>query len=420
MFAGRVLPATDSSSMARKFILVCPEDELMLMLSQYLSMGWHDADIEELELDNLPELEPESADAILIAGINSDDAISSQILEKSSNAELPPVVVLSSDDEFDEQVENILPMEDLTPVMLNGAIAEIIRRHADGTDGQTQSSSGTVQQEFHPENELPLERIKGLKGYELLRELGRGGMSRVFLAKNKDSGDEVAIKVLDMETIEDDRMIERFIREYSMLSSIDNAHVASILDQTFTDEYACIIMERFQGGDLTRRIRKGITPRQAINYLMQIADGLRDVHHEGIVHRDLKPGNILFRLDESLAILDFGLAQIDDDSMDLTKHGEVYGTPSYVSPEQARGKRVDHRSDIYSLGIIFFQMLTRKKPYRADNPMAMFYKHVHAEVPQLPSDLSKYQPLLEKMLAKSADERFQTADELIEALNEYK
>ena len=119
MFTGRALPVTNSSSMARKFILVCPEDEVMLMISQYLSMGWHDADIEEQALDDLPELEPESADAILIAGVNSDDAIASQILTKSSNAELPPVVILSSDDEFDEEAENILPLEDLTPVMLN-------------------------------------------------------------------------------------------------------------------------------------------------------------------------------------------------------------------------------------------------------------------------------------------------------------
>jgi len=105
--------------------------------------------------------------------------------------------------------------------------------------------------------------------------------------------------------------------------------------------------------------------------------------------------------------------------MDLTKHGEVYGTPSYVSPEQARGKRVDNRSDIYSTGIIFYQMLTRKKPYRADNPMAMFYKHVHAEVPRLPGEFAEYQPLLDRMLAKSADDRFQNADELFEELKRY-
>jgi tRNA A-37 threonylcarbamoyl transferase component Bud32 len=405
--------------MSRKFIIVDPEDEVQLMLSQYLSMGWHDADIEEETLSNIINEPSLVADAILIGGIDTNDAAIKKILERSSNGELPPAIVLSADDVSADSDNNILPLEDLTPVLLNGAIAEAIKRHADGLPGHSGSTAKASREDARPDNELPAESIKGLRGYRLIRELGRGGMSRVYLAEDNDTGKEVAIKVLDMDTIEDDRMIERFIREYSMLSSIDNIHVAGILDQTFTDEYAFIIMERFQGGDLTRRIRKGVTPKQAINYLKQIADGLKDVHKEGIVHRDLKPGNILFRLDETLAILDFGLAQIDDDSMELTKHGEVYGTPSYVSPEQARGKRIDHRSDIYSVGIIFYQMLTRKKPYRADNPMAMFYKHVHAEVPRLPGEFTKYQPLLDSMLAKSADDRFQNADELIEALNEY-
>lgn len=310
-------------------------------------------------------------------------------------------------------------MEDLTPVMLNGAIAEAIKRHADGTSTSASSKKNSTRKSPSADEQMPIERLEGLKGYRLIRELGRGGMSSVYLAEDNETGKEVAIKVLDVETIEDDRMIERFIREYSMLASIDNIHVAGILDQTFTDKYAYIIMERFQGGDLTSRIRKGIQPREAINYLAQIANGLADVHREGIVHRDLKPGNIMFRLDDTLAILDFGLAQIEDDDMDLTKHGEVYGTPSYVSPEQARGKRVDLRSDIYSTGIIFYQMLTRKKPYRADNPMAMFYKHVHAEVPKFPVEFEQYQPLLEKMLAKSADDRFQNADELAKALKDY-
>jgi len=396
--------------MSRKFIIVDPEDEVLLMLSQYLSMGWHDADIEEDSITTILDDKSLVADAILIGGMNPADATVRKVIEKSNNGELPPTIVLSANEE-DEIHDNMLTLEDLTPVMLNGAIAEAIKRHADGVQGSKQTSTSPDSEGGRADNELPIERLEGLRGYRLIRELGRGGMSKVYLAEDNDTGKEVAIKVLDMDTIEDDRMIERFIREYSML--------ASILDQTFTDEYAFIIMERFQGGDMTRRIRKGITPKQALNYLKQIATGLRDVHREGIVHRDLKPGNILFRLNDTLAILDFGLAQIEDDSQDLTKHGEVYGTPSYVSPEQARGKRVDHRSDIYSTGIIFYQMLTRKKPYRADNPMAMFYKHVHAEVPRLPGEFTEYQPLLDKMLAKSADDRYQNADELIDAVKNY-
>ena len=401
--------------MTRKFIIVDPEDDIQLMLSQYLSMGWHDADIEEASIRQILDDRSLVADAILIGGMTAGDSDVKNLLERSNRGDLPPAILITGEEE--DSQNNTLSMEDLTPVMLNGAIAEAIKRHADGTSTSASSNKNTSTKTSRGDDELPVERLEGLKGYRLIRELGRGGMSSVYLAEDNESGKEVAIKVLDVETIEDDRMIERFIREYSMLSSINNIHVASILDQTFTDKYAFIIMERFQGGDLTSRIRKGI--KQAINYLAQIADGLADVHREGIVHRDLKPGNIMFRLDETLAILDFGLAQIEDDDMDLTRHGEVYGTPSYVSPEQARGKKVDLRSDIYSTGIIFYQMLTRKKPYRADNPMAMFYKHVHGEVPQFPVEYAKYQPLLEKMLAKSADDRFQNADELAKALKDY-
>ena len=403
--------------MSRKFIIVDPEDDIQLMLSQYLSMGWHDADIEEASVAEILQDRSLTADAILIGGIAPDDSEVKSLLERSNKGELPPAIFISGEEEHSQN--NMLSMEDLTPVMLNGAIAEAMKRHADGTSSSTSSKKSKTQKSPRADEQMPMERLEGLKGYRLIRELGRGGMSSVYLAEDYKTEKEVAIKVLDMDTIEDDRMIERFIREYSMLSSINNIHVAGILDQTFTDKYAYIIMERFQGGDLTSRIRKGIEPKDALNYLAQIADGLADVHREGIVHRDLKPGNIMFRLDDTLAILDFGLAQIEDDDMDLTKHGEVYGTPSYVSPEQARGKRVDLRSDIYSTGIIFYQMLTRKKPYRADNPMAMFYKHVHAEVPQFPVEYEQYQPLLEKMLAKSADDRFQNADELAKALKDY-
>lgn len=410
--------------MSRRFIIVDTSDEIHLLLSQYLSMGWHDADIEEESLDALVEAESIEVDAIIITGAKSDDARVTQLLERSEAGDLPPTILINNEEDDEDSgpdfssVTAILPLEDLTAVMLNGAIVEVMKSHADG--GSISQKTQIKKSDTRADNELPTEKIEGLKGYRLIKELGRGGMSRVYLALDNRSGNEVAIKVLDMDTIEDDRMIERFIREYAMLASVDNPHIAKILDQTFTDEYAFIIMERFEGGDLTRRIRKGLQPSQAIDYLGQIAKGLQAIHKEGIVHRDLKPGNILFHLDDTLALLDFGLAQMDDGDADLTKHGEVYGTPSYVSPEQARGKRVDHRSDIYSTGIILFQMLTRKKPYRADNPMAMFYKHVHAEIPKLPSKYSNYQPLLDVMLAKSADDRFQSAEELLDALKDYR
>lgn len=405
--------------MSRQFIIVDPSEEYYLLISQYLSMGWHDADIDEMSLDEVSNNINDETDAILLCGFEVDNEQVSALLDKSMQGAIPPLMVLTeSDDEDDDGLNNILSLESLTPAKMNGALADLMKHHADGGFKKVDQSGVNTPVQTRADNELPVERLEGLRGYRLIRELGRGGMSRVYLATDNNTGKEVAIKVLDMDTIDDDRMIDRFIREYNMLASVDNIHVARILDQTFTDEYAFIIMERFEGGDLTRKIRKGISPNKAVNYLGQIADGLADVHDQGIVHRDLKPGNILFRADDTLAILDFGLAQMDTDE-DLTKHGEVYGTPSYVSPEQARGKRVDHRSDLYSTGIIFYQMLTKKKPYKADNPMAMFYKHVHAELPKFPAPFEIYQPVLDKLLAKSVDDRYQNAGELLSALQDY-
>lgn len=406
--------------MGRRFAIIDPSEEYFLLISQYLDLGWPDADVEEFSPDDITtDEEVSQSDAIIMCGFDHNDDTTKELIEQSENGNLPLIILLSEAEEIPEST-NILSLEGLTSATLNSAIAEGMKRHADG--GFRESSIVTYMEKpkrLHADNEVPMEKIEGLRGYTLMRELGRGGMSRVYLAEDHKDGKEVAIKVLDMDTIEDDRMIERFIREYNMLGSVENIHVARILDQTFTDEYAFIIMERFEGGDLTTRIRNGIEPEDALDYVEQVAKGLSDVHKEGIVHRDLKPSNIMFRLNDTLAILDFGLAQMDTDE-DLTKHGEVYGTPSYVSPEQARGRRVDSRSDIYSLGIIFYQMLTRKKPYRADNPMAMFYKHVHAEIPKFPAQYEKYQPLLEQMLAKSAEDRFQDAQALIDAIQNYK
>ncbi len=407
--------------MERHFVIIDRFEESFLLLSQYLDLGWPGADIKECSIEDIAsDEELRSSDAIILSGFDCTDKAILELVEQSEKGVLPLVFLLSTS-QGALTSRNILPLEGLTASSLNAAIAEGMRRLSDSGLHESNAVSGGATKPItvhRVDNEILKEKIQGLRGYRLIRELGRGGMSRVYLAERNSDGMEVAIKVLDVNNIEDSRMIERFIREYNMLASIKSIHVARIFDQTFTDEYAFIVMEKLSGGNLTRRIRRGIKPDKALNYLLQIADGLDEVHRKKIVHRDLKPGNILFRADDTLAILDFGLAQMAIEE-DLSEHGEVYGTPSYVSPEQARGRRVDNRSDIYSLGIIYYQMLTGEKPYRADNPMAMFYQHVHADIPKLRAPHHKYQPLLERMLAKSRNDRFRSAAELIAAIRKF-
>lgn len=139
----------------------------------------------------------------------------------------------------------------------------------------------------------------------------------------------------------------------------------------------------------------------ALNYLRHIALGLVAIHEQGIIHRDLKPGNIMFRADDGLALADFGISKRRDQTSDLTNHGSVLGTPNYLSPKQALGRNADRRADLYSAGVIFYEMLTGRKPFRAETASALVYQHVHADVPTLPDSVRGFQPLLSRLVSEA-------------------
>jgi serine/threonine protein kinase len=148
-----------------------------------------------------------------------------------------------------------------------------------------------------------------------------------------------------------------------------------------------------------------------------MAAALRAIHAVGVLHRDLKPGNVMLRPDGTLALIDFGLAKVLKLDAAITAAGEIFGTPYYMSPEQGHGQNTDERSDLYSIGVIFFEMLAGRKPYLAPTPMAVIYKHRHAPLPELPEQLAYLQPLAHRLLAKEPRERFQTAEAVIEAID---
>lgn len=255
-------------------------------------------------------------------------------------------------------------------------------------------------------------------GYEILEEIGEGGMSTVFLAKPIESDIKVALKIMFTEGNEDPLALKRFMQEYTLISCLNHANVVRIYERAFASDFAYIAMEYFQGGDLTKKLAMGIDTATAIDYTRQMCQGLIAVHDLNIIHRDIKPGNVLFKEDGTLTIIDFGVAKDLTRDTDITVINHIIGTPYYISPEQASGLQSDHRGDLYSLGIMMYQMLTNKRPYIAKSVPELMNKHRNAPIPKLPSTLAAYQPLIDGLLAKKPEDRFQSAQDVLAGLDQ--
>ena len=257
--------------------------------------------------------------------------------------------------------------------------------------------------------------------YRVVRLVGEGAMSRVYLAKRVSDGITMVLKIMDTRRRQDDILVKRFIREAEMIAELRSRYVVRIYDNGFTNNYGFIGMEYFPRGDLKQRIKLGIPIQYALRYTDNLAHGLAAIHSVGVVHRDLKPANLMFRADDTLALADFGISKrVDDDDEEeqLTMVGQVLGTPYYMSPEQGQGLPVDVRSDLYSMGIIIYELLTGERPFKARTPSGIIYQHIHADVPRLPPQLASFQPVLNRLLAKNSDDRYASALEFLESFDD--
>src|SRR5690242_2279261 len=255
-----------------------------------------------------------------------------------------------------------------------------------------------------------------VNGFTLVQRIGEGGQAQVYLAERDFDGLRVALKVLDSRVRHDKIFLERFVREYKLLAKLEIEHVARIYDQGFAGEHPYIAMEFLPSGTLAARIYEGLPPRTALRITAQVARALDAIHSRGIIHRDMKPANILFRADGRPVIVDFGLAKDLAINSTLTGQQRLLATPRYMSPEQCLGQTVDARSDIYSLGAILWEMLTRERIYASAGPADLMRMHVTAPVPRLPGILAIHQPLLERMLAKEPGDRFASASDLVASI----
>ncbi len=253
-------------------------------------------------------------------------------------------------------------------------------------------------------------RIPGIK---VLHMIGEGGTARVYLASREDDDVPLVVKILRQEIVLNRKALERFMEEYDMVERIQSRHVARIFGHGNYDNHAYLVMEFFEGGDLNKRLNnKPVPPHEALKLFQELMFALGDIHEKGILHRDLKPQNLMFRQDGSLAIVDFGIAK-NIAAADRTSHGEILGTPRYMSPEQVQGRALDLRTDIYSAGVLLYQMLTGKHLFDGETAIEVAMHHINTEAPLLPDSLALYQRLMEKLIEKDRDARFRNADEVI-------
>ncbi len=258
--------------------------------------------------------------------------------------------------------------------------------------------------------------------YQLIRHLARGGMADVWEATDTLLGRRVAVKILHAQFATDDNFIARFRREAQSAANLSHPNIVSIFDWGEEGSLYFIVMELVEGKTLRDVIHDetGLMPRRAAEIAAEVSAALAVAHRAGLVHRDLKPANILLTADGTAKVTDFGIALAWNDSQELTRTGAVIGTATYFSPEQAQGQQLDERSDLYSLGVVLYEMLTGVPPFTGDSPVSVAYQHV-SEPAQLPSVGNPHLPpdletIVIKAMDKSPDSRYQNALEMREDL----
>jgi len=337
--------------------------------------------------------------------------------------DLPPLLFLAADDAVTSAVRamklgasDVLMRKDLNPARLAAAVGAAVREQEARRELKRQDAAG---ERSRPK---PLEAqsigtefaggIQPISGFRIQRRIGEGATAKVYLAEPAQGEGHVVLKVLEPSLCADEEFMRRFEQEFKLISKVKSEHVSRIYSQGRDGGRAYIAMEYFGAGDLRERIGEGMDPMQALKILAQLAKGLDAIHQMGIIHRDLKPHNVMFRDEHQVAIVDFGAAKDVNENMELTRVGDVLGTPYYMSPEQVRGEALDARSDLYSLGVILFQMLTGKHVFESTTAAGIVAQVLTAEPPPLPQAYSGLQRVYSRLIARDRDARFKSARDL--------
>ena len=259
-----------------------------------------------------------------------------------------------------------------------------------------------------------MSELPQIPGYRLLKVLKQSKRSRTFLAEQQSLARQVALKVLSEEFFDDPALRQRFVDEGKSAARLNHPHVLAVFDIGSAGGFPFIATEFVPGGTLRDRMQQPMAPVDALRIARDLASALDYAHSQGVIHRDIKPANIMFRADGAAVLGDLGILKAQSGANSMQS-----GSPHYMSPEQIEGQTGDGRADLYSLGIVLYEMLTGRPPFDADDPFAVISKHLSEPVPKLPEALALYQPLIDRTLAKRPEERFGSAREMVTAIDGY-
>ena len=406
--------------MTLRVLVIDDEEPVRRLISQHIAVAFEDPVVAEFDPTRQGRLPAEFSgagyDAVVLDDLPGRESGISWLRDFSARPGFPPVIYLMRDATPAAQEAALeagahlcLQKRKIDHARLVAALRNASGPRRRSAEMATSPDAGRRNARFG-DFQIP--------GYRCLRRLAANPAASVYLAHSERTSTEVVLKVLGHLSEDEGSQIvfDRFLREYAIASAIRHPNIVRIFDFGVADDHAYIVMEYFPAGDLRARIRQGIPARQALAHLRQMAGALAVLHGSGVLHRDLKPGNVMLREDGSVVLIDFGLSRLLEIEGTITGYGEIFGTPYHMSPEQGHGRATDERSDVYSLGIIFFEMLTQRKPYVAATPMQVIYKQANSPLPELDPALSRFQPLLERCIAKDPAARFSSATELESAV----
>jgi len=405
-----------------RLLVIAARAEYRLLVKKHVEIEWPDAKLVEHRLDEHGPLEAHFAavgyDAVIIVGAPPAAAAEELVAGLLAKPEFAPIVLLLLQD---------------APIPEPAAVPRLQRLYGRKIDRDRLIRAITAASREHKQALSMLradpdfgQRYRFgsvmIRGHRCIRQVGSGGMCKIYLAESERAGTLVVLKVFSQVPDVSERIVsfDRFLQEYEIVAGLKHQNIVRIYDLGIADDHAYIAMEHFPAGDLRHRMKTPLLPLTSLKYLEQIASALDAIHAVGVLHRDLKPANVMLRADGSVCLIDFGLAKANEIEVSLTGTREIFGTPYYMSPEQGHAEEIDGRSDLYSLGVMFYEMLIGHKPYTGATAMEVIYKHKRAELPEIPAQFADYREILLSLLAKSPADRYQSAGALLGAISALK